>query len=273
MELQRSRLVAFVAVLWIATGAFASWTDNFDGGTFDLTWGFADEAGNSGAGLAGTPAAFNPSNPPNPPATYSAVTAAGYLDINSTTNAPGIPPTLIFGVVPEVFGDVRLSGQINVNNPGGFSNADIGLAARGDPATGSAYVMTLDLATGSVDITKAIGGVESASLAHFDSIDDPANTTLFFEFDVYGAGPVELVGRIFDADRTTLLAELSGQDTSDPLLSGVCGVVGVVNGNASIPSPIGATFDGVDAWNLPEPATLSLLAIGGLGALLRRRRR
>ena len=58
-----------------------------------------------------------------------------------------------------------------------------------------------------------------------------------------------------------------------PLSLGMSGVVVAVNTNTSTPTPVGGTFDGLNAWAVPEPTTLTLLALGGIAALVRRRRR
>jgi len=124
-------------------------------------------------------------------------------------------------------------------------------------------------------MTKSVAGALE-NLATWTAILNPDQTTLFFEFDVRGLNPVKLIARIYeDETMANLLATLYAEDANSPQLpAGVSGLAVVTSAQGlPWPTPPAGTYDLVASQIIPEPATLSLLALGGLGALLRRRRR
>ena len=267
MRTSVARVGLLVVALCAATGAYGNWIDNFDGGTFDRGWVFSDGVNPAFASPGDTAAA--------PISTFEAavVTPGDYLAINATTGNP-LDATLTFGLVPEVFSNVWVTSLVNVDNSVG-SNCDIGLVARGNPAAGNAYVLTIDMASGALDITKVSGLITQVGLGQGpDPVPNPDSTTYFLEFEVRGLSPVQLFGRVFeDATKANLIAEVYAEDAASAFAAGVSGVLVAVNEQGSPPTVIGGTFDRVSAQAIPEPGTLSLLALGGIAGLVRRRKK
>ncbi len=159
-----------------------------------------------------------------------------------------------------------------------------------DPATGKYYLVTLNETTGSETPTFTV-----------DMVDPPGekfiSATLLFEgaqptipiigdqfsdeFSQYGVHVYELVTMLLgDADGSSIVSaddygsvQVNFGDTGDPGLSGDANGDGVISADdyGSVQSNFGATT-GMGGAPVPEPATLTLLVLGGV-AMLRHRRK
>ncbi len=270
MHLSRSiavmSLAAVCTALFSLSPAAADWSDDFNGGLNpNLSWEFSNLKGD-----------FSGSS-----ATFTAGTAGDVLELTDPTTAAAGGAALGFGfVTDEVFDHVRVAGTIN---PLGESNADwqnnnipvnweIGLVARAQPATVSAYALTVDLVAQSLDLTLAQGQNQSElAAADIPGLAPDASVYLWFGLD--GS---TLIGRAYDAPGGNLLAEVAANDST--LTSGLSGVVvaaaseGTYQGN-SLFAPLRGTFDDVSS-TVPEPASMILLLLGGAavaGLAIRRR--
>lgn len=254
---------AVVAVMWLGATvpASADWIESFDNGQFQQAWSFGDELGGLAAVLPGQASASGNT-------AFSAVATGDFLGINSTGGIPGIPPTTAMGWVAASFADVRVAGQVNVSNTLG-SNNQLGVIARGNLNARSAYVLFYDIFRRNVYMSKVVNGAVVGS-----PFDDPialsaSVTNPYLELEVSGNDSVTLIGRIYDSpSKTTLLGTLNGADAHNPLLTGVSGCMATVNAHAGPDiTKLGATFDNLSSFALgvPEPASLTLLVVGGLG--------
>jgi hypothetical protein len=259
----RKSLISCVAIVaaTVASGtARADWSDTFTGGQFDQSWTMVDEAGNFA-----TPAAGSGNTATG---TYTLDVSNDYLAMDDIDATPGAP-NFVVGWVTESFTDVRVSGVLNPGNSGG--NNDLGLIARADILSGNAYIATVDFGTGSINISKFLGGSlggigTSGNVTGFDG-----TSSYYAEFTVASSGTVALLVEIWDsAAKNTLLGTASASDSVSSFSSGNSGFVSAVNGDVA-PTPVMAHLDSLNSVLIPEPATISLIGLGAL-AIGRRRR-
>lgn len=252
-----SALVASTAAIGLAAApAWADWSDTFNGG-LDQDWTFV------GVGEGPVPLPASAGSTGGSTGLFSYSTAGDYLTLADADDSLGNGPVFIVGFVNESFTDVLVSGTVNMQTA---SNDNIlGLVARLDPAAFNGYTLFIDKDGGDLELDKVTGGVgDGMDSADIFSFSDTG--TYYLELHVTGSSTVSVVGNLWDsAAKNTLLASVGGTDAASPFLSGLSGIAGVAATN----DPIATTFDNIAS--VPEPATLTLLASGGL-LMVRRRR-
>lgn len=247
-------IAALVAAAAFTVGsgiARADWSDNFNG-SFQQTWTLFDDAGNNTIAAASTTSGTMP--------TYDYDTSDQFLGMSANNTTTGF----LGGFVSENFTDVRVSGI--VNPAGATLDSDVGLVARADLGSGNAYnvLVAPDGTLALIKIAAFSSTVEGGTaITGF-------NASSSYLVDLYAVGPasnVDLSAHVYDANTHSLLASLSFQDTAG-FASGASGVLTTQESS----NAVDASWDDVASTSsVPEPAALSLLGIGAL-ALIRRRR-
>jgi hypothetical protein len=247
-----------LALVVFAVSAHADWADDFDAG-FAETWIFdaVDDIG-------------------NPPTTGSSTFlivedgADDYLRISHNTTANkdgGGGATDGFGLVNELFGVTGISADINAKPSIGQQNL-LGVIARGDPLTGTAYVAAVDFANSFFAIGRSDDFFDFlVPLAIDSSVVIDSNQTYRVHFFLLGSS------------LTAVLTEASTGDVISKILavdgfyaSGHAGILVETeyDFNDFPVGPIIGSFDDVEA--VPEPSMMSLIG-WGVGALLWARKR
>lgn len=252
-----------VAMLLFAGTAQADWYENFSGGTVHEAWAFVGDK-----------------------VSFGTDTSQGYLLISNQRQAfppynPILPPTGASLVVGEVQGSANLFADGTVRallNPGGVADPTyqytddwLGLVIRSHAGSGTGYAAVLDLDD----------GAGNSNLYLFRSDGNPTNpvplgadmgltlsTTTAYNLSLRAWGD-GLLAELYDTGGT-LLASVSATDStySDP---GFGGVISAFDSTFML-----TTFDNVGAaFGVPEPASVVLMGLGGLGLMgfARRRRR
>lgn len=221
-------LLGLLGLLGAPVQARADWVDNFDGGL--AAWTFGSVIGQ--------------------PDTFSATAADGVLTL-ADPNAAATGGSLIgYGYRGGFYDDVLVTGTIN---PTGTSDANLGLAARADFASGSGYFLTYNPTDGGLAITEATALTtqnlgETAIAADLESI--------YMTFRLIGES---LEARVFDQFGGTELAFLQAVNSDHST-----GFAGVITQADSSSVPFNATWGSVSATAVPEPGSLALLAALGL---------
>ena len=133
--------------------------------------------------------------------------------------------------------------------------------------TTNGYAFTYATQGPSIDISK-VTGEQASNLASADVFLDPTHD---YRLVFQGSGNT-LTGTVYDlADLTTPLATATANDAT--YASGVNGIF-VFDNSATKDQPADATFDNLSGTNqVPEPATLGVLALAALGLTTHRRHR
>ena len=191
--------IALMMFLIATVTARADWTDTFDGG-FDQTWVSGNVNGVGGAS-----------------GTFSFAVDNDILKMTDPTVAAVGGAASGFGFVPaESFLEVHMSAVINPN-AGSYSdmNWDVGLLARFDPLSSSAYALTLDLYKGQIDLTRIDNG---ATGAYFGSTPlsgfqygTYTDSSIVLKFDLVGD---QISGAAYDLSGNLLTAPFSTTDAT-----------------------------------------------------------
>ena len=200
------------------------------------------------------------------PFTYS--TQVGQMTISAPTQVGAGGAAAAFGFVGQSFSDVTVRGLMN---PGGVNNLNdnIGLVARLDAGTASAYVLTMDFgstgATASLDLNLSLGGalteLGTGSFAFTET------NSYFLELTAFGN---TITGNVYDGNTNALLASVTG--TNNALASGFSGVV--AQRDAADTNPLLGTFGQMSSITaVPEPTSLLFCGTVVVGGMLFRRMR
>ena len=169
-----------------------------------------------------------------------------------------------FGVLTEIFSDVRVEGIINPNGDAAISPSQ-SLLARGNVFTAQFYAAEINYGSGELIIFRNDGLTSASNLVQTDIPGLSTDDSIFLRFRLVGDS---LSAFAFDAPGGTLLASVS---TTDSMYSS--GLSGVLPTSVSAPTaPLLGVFDDIGATVIPEPAT-ALLGLAGVSTVFLRRRR
>jgi hypothetical protein len=234
-----------LCLLWINGTVARAQSDNFNAGN-DTGWTHYDPFSGFGA-----------------PATYS-FPSGGYQIQSALSPSPGtLGPSRAGSLrTDQTYTDFSVSYDlVDWNNSLNQAFGVLGRVTNPGLGTTDGYALTYSTG-GSIDISRITGetptGLGSSSITL-----NPAND---YRFVFTGTGNA-LVGQVFDlSDLSTPLATATGTDST--YASGINGFVVFDNSGAAAAD---ATFDNYVA-TVPEPSSLALMAIGGIGFMLFGRR-
>lgn len=181
------------------------------------------------------------------------------LSVDQTT--AGVPAALTWFDPNSSYGDdYILSATIDFNE----EESEMGLLARANSVDNQFYEFSLNPITGYL-IINSINGLVPTKIDDAGMTVSGIDSTKQYDmvFKVEGS---QLDGWLYD-DLGTELAHLSGTDSQY-----TTGKVGAFTFACSGATGVGGTYIDPQINAIPEPATMSVLALGGVAALIRRRR-
>ncbi len=219
--------------------AQADWSDNFNGG-FEQFWQFGSV---DGGGL--------------PSASFSGGVVNDQLVLADPNAAASGGAGAGFGVVGEIFSDVRMTGIINPNGDLA-SSGTVTLLARGNPLEAKFYAAEINYTNGELIIFRNDGLGSTTNIADVTIPNLTAADSVFLDFLLVGDS---LSAKAYDAPQGNLLGEVS---VTDNTYTG--GLSGVLVNTTDPSAPILGVWDDITATTaIPEPTTC-LLAFTAMAA-------
>jgi len=244
------RSMSFLCIFLLTiSAARADWIDSFAGGNRQQTWNFGSLPGGS---------------------SFTDSTQAGQLTISAPTEVNLGGAAAVFGFVAQSFSDVTVRGRMN---PGGVNNLNdnIGLVARLDAGTASAYVLTMEYgsngANASLDLNVSIGGNLTALGPGPGSFAFTNTNSYFLELTAFGN---IITGSVYDGTTNALLTSITG--TNNALASGFSGIV--AQRAATNVDPLLGTYGQMSSITaVPEPTSMLLCGTVAVAGMLIQRKR
>ncbi len=183
--------------------------------------------------------------------TSLSITGLNNIDAGGTTKA------FLMAYPPGMAQNFKLSADISST-----TNSEVGLAGRFVIGTQNAYVLDVNFGSSTFNLIKITGG--AASNLTWTNVPWVSSTgTYHIEFTVDGSN---LSGSLTDGINTQTLSATDSDFTAGmigtPLFATIPGTLG---------HPIQGNWTNLDFTPVPEPATISMLVLGGL-AFLRRKK-
>jgi hypothetical protein len=174
----------------------------------------------------------------------------------------------IAGIANSPVGDdIYLDGTIKFNN-----KCELGFVSRADFGAGKTYECSFDPTNGYFNLVKVTGFTTFVNLVNINTHILPLEDSewrIRFGIDTVGSN-VQLTGWLYEADGDLVTSYSyldDGTKGGAPYLAGQIGTWAFKKSQL-----LEASWTGMDVSVIPEPATIGLLGLSGLGLVLRRRK-